>query len=45
MFFDIHGARPQIARDGIHTIAAVGDSAEGTADPRRPKPSRELRGW
>jgi N-acetylmuramoyl-L-alanine amidase len=24
MFFDIHGARPQIARDGIHTIA-VGD--------------------
>ena len=25
MFFDIHGARPQIARDGIHTIA-VGDA-------------------
>ncbi|HSR06010.1 MAG TPA: hypothetical protein VLM42_02565, partial [Bryobacteraceae bacterium] len=21
MFFDIHGARPQIARDGVHTIA------------------------
>ncbi len=25
MFFDIHGARPQIARDGMHTIA-VGDA-------------------
>jgi N-acetylmuramoyl-L-alanine amidase len=25
MFFDIHGARPQIARDGVHTIV-VGDA-------------------
>jgi N-acetylmuramoyl-L-alanine amidase len=25
LFFDIHGARPQIARDGMHTIA-VGDA-------------------